>query len=224
MEDTQKRQVAKKARISEILEGTYVRGEGWEPSYVLTKEGVRISRLNLIATIVSTTPGTPNPSIMVDDGTGTMGLRPFEDMPSLKMLEIGDIVNIIGKPKEYGAERYVVPEIVRAVKNEGWVKVRQKELELSAGQTQITMPLTSTPAQKAAIPIEEIGIEEVVPQQENSFQKIYRLIRKFDSGEGAPIEEVIKAAGLHNAEEIVGELLKEGEIFEIKSGRLKILE
>ena len=223
METAQKRQVARKVRIAEILEGAYVRGEGWEPSYVLTKDGTRLSRLNLMAAIVSIQQGAPSNTFILDDGTGTIGLRPFEEMPSLRSAETGDIINVIGKPREYGGERYVSPEIVRIIRDDGWVKVRQKELELNAEE--------QNPAQKAPVmhigiqaPIEEVEVEETIPQQENPFQKIYRLIKKFDSGEGASIEEVLKAAELHNAEQIIGELLKEGEIFEIKSGRLKILE
>jgi hypothetical protein len=222
MEDTQKRQVAHKARIAEIFEGTYVKEEGWQPNYILTKSGIRISRLNLIATVVSVQPGIPNNNLIVDDGTGTIGLRPFEEMPSLKELEIGDIINLIGKPREYGTEKYIVPEIIRKIKDEAWVKVRQKELELAeslAGKAPIPEAIPKSDAV-----VEEIAVEAVAPQQENSFQRIYKLIKKLDSGEGAAVDEIVKSAGLHNADEIISELLKEGEIFEIKSGRLKVLE
>ncbi len=220
MEEIQKRQVAIKVRVSDIQEGTYVKGEGWNPNYVLTKAGNRISRVNLIAAIVSIQPGTPNSTYIVDDGSGTISIRPFEELSSLGGAVIGDIINIIGKPREYGSERYVVPEIARVIRDEIWIKIRQKELE----QEDTPKNGPAKPAAEAESPIDIESIEEVQPLPENPFKKIYHIIKTMDSGDGAPIEGVIKAADLHNTEEIIGELLKEGEIFEIKSGRLKVLE
>lgn len=219
MEEPQKRQVARKVKISEIYEGTYVKEEGWLPNYVLTKKGSRISRLNLIAAVVSVEPGSPNNSIIVDDGSGTIALRPFEIMPTLNQIEIGDIINIIGKPRESGTERYILPEIVRKISDTSWVRIRQKELELEEATSP---PTKADPAKKDEIIEEEGDTEPLV--QENSFQKVYRLIKELDKGDGAPTEEVIRAAKLHNTDEIIGMLLKEGEIFEIRRGSLKALE
>jgi DNA replicative helicase MCM subunit Mcm2 (Cdc46/Mcm family) len=47
-----------------------------------------------------------------------------------------------------------------------------------------------------------------------------------DKGEGADIIEVVEETKLdeEEANSLIQELLKEGEIFEIKSGKLKIIE
>jgi hypothetical protein len=218
MADYQSRQVAYKVRIADLNEGSYVKEEGWQPNYVMTKQGLKISRANIIATAVSVEPEATNNALVLDDGTGTIGVRPFGEIANLKTIEIGDIINVIGKPREFGGEKYLVPEIIAKVKNEGWIRLRQKELSMPQPGPGVN-PEKKAPASS----IEEEVVERPV-QLENPFQKIYRLIKELDTGDGADTNELITMSGLHNAEELVKELLKEGEIFEIKRGRLKVLE
>jgi len=222
MADYQGRQVAYKVQISDLNKGSYVKEEGWQPNYVITKRGLKVSRANIIATVVSIETGTPYNNLVLDDGTGTISLRPFGEITNLNHVEIGDIVNVIGKPREFNGEKYILPEIIQKVKNDSWVKLRQKEFSMSPPSVEASTKLGSdTPI--ATESIEEEVVEKQVPP-ENPFQKIYRLIKELDPGDGADTNELIKASGLHNAEELVKELLKEGEIFEIRRGRLKILE
>jgi RPA family protein len=226
MADYQGRQVAYKVQISDINNGSYVKEEGWQPNYVMTKAGLKVSRANIIATVVSMEPGTPSNILILDDGTGTMGVRAFGEVANLQSVEIGDIVNIIGKPREFGGEKYLVPEIIRKVKDERWVKLRQKETSMPSMHNQ-NVDASQKSENKMTTPASGSVEEEVVEKNilpENPFQKIYRLIKELDTGDGADTNELVKASGLHNADELVKELLKEGEIFEIKRGRLKILE
>ena len=78
----------------------------------------------------------------------------------------------------------------------------------------------------AAKGLEEEKIKS--PKQEddskNPIQIIYNLIKSLDKGDGADIEDVIKESKINNCEDIINNLLREGEIFEIKKGKLKILE
>jgi len=55
-------------------------------------------------------------------------------------------------------------------------------------------------------------------------EKVIEHIQKLDSGDGADTEEVVSNSGIDNAEDIIENLLKEGEIFEITSGKVKVLE
>jgi len=48
----QKRQIAVKVSISELLSGKYVREEGLMPNYIETADGKKISRVNIIGTVV----------------------------------------------------------------------------------------------------------------------------------------------------------------------------
>ena len=51
--EQQKRQVACKTRVSEILGGRYVKEEGWMPNYIETTSRKKISRINIIGVVVS---------------------------------------------------------------------------------------------------------------------------------------------------------------------------
>ena len=48
----QKRQVAEKIRIKDILGGRYIQEEGWTPNYVETDNGKKVSRVNIIGAVV----------------------------------------------------------------------------------------------------------------------------------------------------------------------------
>ncbi len=232
MDAPQKRQVALKVKVSDLIQGRYVKEEGWQPNYILTSGGIRISRANIIAIVISLQKDGPSNSMIIDDGTGSIQLRSFDGFMDLKGIEVGDIVNVVGKPREFGQERYVLPEIIRKVEDKRWVEVRKTELELyglPAGAEQGAEQNSAEEKEKgtaASVGGEEEIVEADVEEKENEnpFQRIFNTIRTLDTGEGADAGEVSKQSGLKNADEIIGELLKEGEIFEIKRGRLKILE
>src|SRR3989338_4865988 len=126
MENTLKRLVARKARISELLEGEFVKLEGWEPNYVLTREGRRISRVNVAGTIVSVEPG--NRILGLDDGTGSINLRYFQDASFPDKIGIGEIVFVIGKIRRFGDETYINPEAIDQKDSALWLKMRSLEL------------------------------------------------------------------------------------------------
>ena len=60
---------------------------------------------------------------------------------------------------------------------------------------------------------------------ESKRQKILTLIEKFDTNSGADILQVIEESKFDKKEanDIIDELIKEGEIFQIKVGRLKLI-
>ena len=51
-----------------------------------------------------------------------------------------------------------------------------------------------------------------------------KLIKDIDSGDGADTQEVITKSNIDKAEQIITNLLEQGEVFEIKPGRSKVLE
>ena len=62
-------------------------------------------------------------------------------------------------------------------------------------------------------------VEEVPVNDE-----IYSLIKSLDNGDGVSVDDVIKSSKDKSAEFIINKLLESGDIFEIKPGRLKVLE
>ncbi len=203
MEKQQKRQVAYKVRIKDILDGEYVKEEGWMPNYVRLVDGAKVSRVNIIGTIVLKTDEQNYKSIIIDDASGKLPVRSFEEHELFNGVEIGDVVLIIGRPREFG-EKYIVPEIIKKINDQAWIEVRKVELkkpELKVNEEKIDEKAISNPA-----------------------DKIFSLIKEADKGNGVDIEDIIKRSNISDAEKIIRGLLEEGEVFELKPGRIKVLE
>jgi RPA family protein len=217
MAEQQKRQVAYKTEIQELIHGEYVRQEGWLPNYILTKHGVKVSRVNLLATVISIQD--TNQGLVVDDGTGSLSVRSFEPNNLFEGITVGDVVNVIGRPREFGDEKFVVPEIVKQVVEPKWVEVRKKEMELWKLKQKKSVDANLVAPDTPPSPTTETEETNKTPAH-----KIYSLIRSLDKGEGVDIELLIEKSKSPDAELVVEQLLREGDIFEIKSGRLKVLE
>lgn len=206
-EKMQKRQTAYKLSVKDILDASYVKEEGWQPNFIRVN-GVNAARVNVMAAVVAK---TDNRNMVIDDGTARIAVKTFEDFINFSTAEVGSIVNCIGKPREFGNERYILPEIVKKITNTHWVELRKKELEMR--KTNITMG--SAPAG------EQAGEERISFEPE---EKILSVIRCLDAGDGAEADEIACKSGLQNHEALLYTLLKKGEIFEIKPGKYKVLE
>lgn len=204
----QPRQIAYKVRIGDLLNGEYVEQEGWQPNFVRVGNK-QISRVNIIATIIDTQPGANFGSVTVDDGSGALQVRAFnEDSAKLSLVNVGDVVIIIGRPRRYGNQIFVSYEIVKKL-DPLWLKVRQKEL----GDN----PINGT---------QTINIQTVKSGNVNeNTKKILGLIQSMDRGNGADIDEVVNHSGLtkKEAEDILEDLIKAGEIYENIAGKVKLL-
>tara|TARA_Y100000310_G_C20549806_1_gene747473 strand:+ start:360 stop:1001 length:642 start_codon:yes stop_codon:yes gene_type:complete len=207
---TQKRQVAYKVTINQIKEKPYVKEAGeWSPNFIQI-EGKQVSRVNLLGVIIAVEQqqeGVRN-NLLVDDGTGTIALRSFDEKDMFKGLAVGELVTIIGRPREYGGEKYIATEIVKKVSDPAWMNVRKKEL----------VPIT----QKES-PVKSLPPEQNEPGLDPN-EKLFNLIREFDKGEGVDIEEVINQMQIPGTDKMIERLLAQGEVFEVKPGKLKILE
>jgi len=208
----QERQIAYKAKIKDLVDGVYVKEEGeWTPNYIEINEK-RISRANIIGTVVLKQDEDQNyENIILDDGSGKISIRSFGKDDFFRKINIGDVVLLIGRPRQFGSEKYIVPEILRKIENKKWIDVRKLEL---GKEGEITSDVKEDV-------IKEVEIEDI---EKSPNSRILQLVREFDSGNGADIDEVISKSNMKEAEKIIKNLLEEGEIFEIKSGKFKILE
>ena len=57
--------------------------------------------------------------------------------------------------------------------------------------------------------------------KETSSEKIIDYIKKNDQGDGVDVSEIFK---MENGERIINTLLEVGEVFEVKPGKIKVLE
>ena len=124
------RQTARKVRIWDIMNGTFEKKEGFEPSFVKTEQGEEISRARILGTVVSKfiTEDGNYASVTIDDGTDTIRLKVFKTTKPLDSLELGDVVDVIGKVREYEGETYVIPEVARKTENPNFELLRRLEL------------------------------------------------------------------------------------------------
>jgi len=228
MPEQKKREIAYKVRINDVLKGEYVKRDGWDPNFVMINSK-QVSRVNIMGVIVST-PDAGQNSLTVDDGSGRIEVRSFDSPEILAGAAIGDIVLLVGKPREYNNARYIVAEILRKIENKKWMEVRKLELESSPPiENAVKAPPAEaqTPppkSEKAEQPIVENEQPEVEAVVESPSESVYDIIKKLDKGDGAPTEEVIKSSDSPDAEKRIENLLKDGEIFEPSPGRLKVLE
>ena len=110
---------------------------------------------------------------------------------------------------------YIVPKIIRIVKNEDFLEFRKKELELRKKIEIKDETVKTNVIDDSHIKIEE---ESIVDDQPNILSEIERL----DAGEGVYIDEIVKELNLEDDKKI-RELLERGDIFEVKPGKIKVL-
>lgn len=206
-----KRQIAYKTNIDQLIRGVFVKKEGWESSLLLTEYGT-FSRINIIAVVVG--KEEHGQGITIDDRSGLINCRVFEGT-LLEGVNVGDLVLVVGRIREYGGNRYIALEIVKKIQNKGWIAYRRKELTL----------VKKTRNLEHAVKVEEKHDAAVVEHEStiNAKEKIIQIIKQLDSGSGASIDDIIVVSKLGNAEEIISDLIMRGEIFELKPGRIKLL-
>src|SRR3989344_6114524 len=112
-----KRLTASKAKLSWISGGKFVSQEGFNPSYVLTPVGQRLSRVRVLATVVDkfVSENGKFASLTLDDGSDTIRAKVFNALSLFEGVEKGHIVDAIARIKEYQGEVYLLPEVVTKV-------------------------------------------------------------------------------------------------------------
>lgn len=209
-----KRRTAYKFWIKDIINAIPISQEGLNLFEVRGREA---SRVNIIATIVDKQINEEKTyaTITLDDGTETIRVKTWrEDIAKLENVNIGDPVIIIGKIR-YSNEIFITPEVVKKQEPE-WLLVRKKELERLYGKPEEKQ-------EKSKEETKQEVIEEIVEElTETARQKILGLVEKAD---GIQISQLMQESGLkeEEAEKIIDELLKEGELFQPRTGFLKVI-
>jgi len=224
------RVTARKCSLGDIAGGSFVVKDG--ASHLETGHD-RVSRANVIAAVVDR-PGQT--AILLDDGTARVEARSFDDSALFDNLLVGDIVLVIGRPREYQGQKYLVAEIAKRLGSPKWLELRKAEFSKMKKQPPThTLPQTSETVHRA-VPGMQTAHKAPHPQQtrdtreekkpddiaETPADRALAVIKRLDDGTGAAIEDVLAAAKCE--ESTVTSLMAEGEIFEIRPGRVKVLE
>lgn len=221
-----KRQTAYLCTAQQVLKGRYVRREGWDPSYLAADEKM-FARVRLVGLVVEVSPA----QVVIDDGSGQVSLRIFNGV--LPPLAVGDPVLVIGRPREYNEERFVMAEIVRKLPSSAWLKryaqdrqVLQSFVPAAPQEPVAVVPVQPSPSAvfgvAAASSSQPVAVSQ--PKGVNKADILLNLIRELDPGDGAPVDEVLARAGFPDADDRLQFLISEGEIFELRAGKVKVLE
>src|SRR3989338_3715909 len=223
-----KRNVAYKAWIATLLSGNYIKGAGqFESGYINVKDN-KVSRVNLVGSIIDKYQWNNYLGVSLDDGSGVILLKSWnEDVNLFNGFEIGDLVLVVGKIKEYNNSIYVSPEIARKLDNPLWLKVRKLELIKEYGEVERVETVANiNPGSSHEDDYVSNAIEEKVQSSSNNSTReiLLSLIENLDSGMGADIDQVLEKSGLgDNGQKIIKDLIKEGEVFELQVGRLRVM-
>ncbi len=217
----QKRHTAYKVRVSDLLRNNYKKEEGeWGSSYIEINNK-KVNRVNIIATLVARYESEDKNycAITLDDFSSEIRAKTWnEDTKIIKKLKVGDIVNVIGKVRKYGDEVYITPEIARKLNNPNWELVRKLELIRMYGKSPIVVEVKQQKKQ--------IVEEQIVDSLENDRQKVLSIIEKKDSDLGVDTSTINIESGLgeEKTNKLTQDLLRDGEIYEVREGRFRITE
>ncbi|MEM2874427.1 MAG: OB-fold nucleic acid binding domain-containing protein [Candidatus Hadarchaeales archaeon] len=215
--------VAYKFRISDLLRGRYVRSADIsEPSHLLVPPGVKVTRARIMGTVIEKFLRDDHGYAMLrlDDGTETITVRAWRDgVQELEKFEVGDVVDVVGRIREFEGELYVVPDLI--------IEVRDPNLELlrELENMKQAIALRASEAVGTALPSREEETEDLLPQvPEELKNKVMLALDRLDSPAGATAAEIGKEVGLsvNQVEEALRALLMLGSIYEPAAGRYRL--
>jgi RPA family protein len=199
--EQRKRNVAYRMRIGDVLKGRPITAEG---KFLYLELGERkLVRVNFIANCIDKFMQDGEKkyaSITIDDASGQIRLKAFgDDILRLKDIVQGDTLQIIGNVREWNAELYVLPEIVKKV-DPRWLLVRKLELQ----QQKDTIVTDNTS------PLRHGLMQRIKDEEINGGVDTDVLIADTQASKDSVMTEVKK-------------LLEEGLIYEPRPGRLRWL-
>ncbi|MFP4112461.1 MAG: hypothetical protein ACLFUO_05670 [Candidatus Woesearchaeota archaeon] len=215
-----KRATAVKIDIESLKKGIFVNKDGFEPSYIDTEYG-EISRVNIIGVIIA--KSVSDGYMEIDDSTAKIQLRTgsidYSNITNFDNYQLGQVVNVIGKVRIFGSDIYLIPEILRPIKNLKWVELRKLEIK-SLKKVKSLSDIKDT-QKKETITKQDI---EDKKEENNQTEIVLDKLKSLDMGDGVDIESLSDELKINNSKSIINKLLEQGEIFEIRPGRVKVLE
>ncbi len=243
-----KRLTAKKAGVSEITKGKFFKKPGFESNYILTHLGRKLSRVRVLGLVVDkfVNDDSSYSAITIDDSSDTVRCKFFGGTKIFNGIEPGDLVDAVGKVREYGGEIYIAPEIATKITDPNFETMRTMELALIK-KRQLEKIMKIRELKKTVSGLKDIkdaaggamdeGEIETILEAESMIEET--LLKKkpkdaketvlkiiSESGqEGADYQVILAKSGLPEAtvDMAVQNLLESGILFEPRPGKLKSL-
>jgi RPA family protein len=199
-----RRGTAYKVTVKALLQADYIQREPPHPNY-LRIYNEEVTRVNIVGIVVQTT----SHEVVIDDGTARITAKLFNDNLTTKNVDPGQPVLLIGRPRVHKDTLYLGAEILNALNTKDWVAFRKKEIKQLYTETEPT-PQTQPP-------------QKPKDKQLNYSEAIIQAIDELDDGDGAPTDKVLEQVNDDRGEQHIQSLINEGEIFELRPGKLKVL-
>lgn len=241
-----------KTDVKSLVSGNFVKKEGFESSYVISKTGSKLSRVRIMGTVTDKFSSSDNMygAVTIDDCTGNIRAKSFKSIAILSTIEKGDIVDIIGRVRLYNEEMYLSPEIIYKVGDPNLILLRKVELLKqkrefnekrkiileSRKKTSDIEELRQFVKKKYGIEPEELesvllleempkSAEDKEDSRESEKDAVIKLIERLDTGSGCEYSLLIKESGMDESviESVINELLSDGLCFEPRPGVIKLL-
>ena len=216
----QKRQTSYKFWIKDIAEAEA--GVNEDGAMYFKIRGKDVLRVNVLAVVIHKYVSENGNYVFVtlDDGSGQTRLKAWnEDTQILSKAEIGDLVMVLGKVGLNNNEIFIRPEAIRKMDIE-WEQVRRLELTKLYGKPEGEKRMAVNEVQDSPSTV----VEEMVVGGESALSIRQKVISYLEKGPGTGVEEgeLVKSVG-GKSEEVVQELLSEGEVFRPRKGYLKLI-
>lgn len=220
-QEPRKRQTAYKLKISNILSGNIISSNNLN---FLEIDNKKISRVSIIANIIDKfiSEGEKKyAALTIDDASGQIRIKAFgDDIEKIKMVEIGEIILVIGNPRFFNNEIYILPEIIKPVDSR-WLVVRKLELEKNKPE------IRSSNNMQQKIEVEKIDLDkkQQITQKDTNLprKQIIDMLKKNE--EGVDIDKIIMSmhAPVEEINSIITKMLEDAEVYEPKPGRIRLL-
>ncbi|HII59402.1 TPA: winged helix-turn-helix domain-containing protein [Methanocaldococcus jannaschii] len=174
-------------------------------------EGRKVRRVRILGKVENINVG--NIISFYVDG---VNVRYFEEKPVY--IEEGDIVDVIGRPRTYDGEKYIMAEIIRK-RDERWIKLRDLEIKK-------TRKYLLERAELYEEENEEMSLEEeVYTEILNSDVIKDKILAIIENVGEITYEELAEKINIpeEDLEKYLSELKESGDIFEPRPGVYKVL-
>jgi len=223
-----KRNTAYKLWLSQLASSKYVKQNvEFESSYI-DLEGKKISRVNIIATVISKFVSEDGNyiALVLDDSSSQIRIKAWgEDCNAIKSIEPGMLVLSIGKVKEYNNELYIIPEIVKPLEDLNWEIARKLELLKEYGFVKAAEANFNV-VEENKDNKESYREEKIENNVSNDARNIVlNIINKINGNDGASINEITRLSGFGQEETnaIIDELVRDGEIYKSRVGVVNLV-
>ena len=181
--------------------------------------------------------------LRLDDGTETITIRAWkEGARELISFNPGDLIDVIGRVREFEGEVYLVPELVLRVEDPNWELVREleilrlrkqalvggrrpqprREAKLESRELKIELPAAPEkgPVVERVEEIEEPPLPEVPEEMK---KRALLAFDKLDKGDGVSLANLAAELDISygEVEDAVRVLIVDGEVFEPRAGKFK---